>query len=48
MCFQWSFGILIWELFSYGAEPYDGIDDFFKFILNQDRLMPPKNTPAAM
>ncbi|XP_071844032.1 uncharacterized protein [Apostichopus japonicus] len=46
----WSFGVLIWEMFSYGSEPYQGQTraDVEK-SLRANRLLPkPDNCPGAI
>jgi hypothetical protein len=46
--FQWSFGVLLWEIFSYGAEPYDGSNDLVKFVMSGKRLKSPEDTPKEL
>jgi serine/threonine protein kinase len=43
----WSFGVLLWEMFSYGATPYDGWDNFsiFQRLENGERLVQPMGCP---
>ena len=45
--FQWSFGVLLWELLSRGLSPYDDVDnsDLKEYINQGYRLSQPKDTP---
>ncbi|CAD5223808.1 unnamed protein product [Bursaphelenchus okinawaensis] len=49
-CDVWSFGVLCWEIFSNGAEPYGYLTsvELIKKILRGDRLTFPDNTPSEM
>jgi hypothetical protein len=46
----WSFGVLIWELFSLSGVPYAGMNFFqYKsFIESGKRLTKPTNAPVEM
>lgn len=46
----WSFGILLWEIFSYGRSPYPRvpIDYIERFILSGDRMKIPDNCNPEM
>lgn len=50
--FRWSFGIVIWEIFSLGQTPYpgQGVDrNFIRWLKNEEnRLMCPDNAPEKM
>lgn len=43
----WSFGIVLWELFTYGKIPYPGMSnqEVIEKVSNGYRLPPPKNCP---
>jgi len=32
LCFRWSYGVFLWELFSLSGNPYPGIDLNDKFV----------------
>ncbi|MBN3287131.1 KITA factor, partial [Polyodon spathula] len=47
----WSYGILLWELFSLGSSPYPGIpvdSKFYKMIKEGYRMVGPEFTPDEM
>ncbi|XP_051539254.1 tyrosine-protein kinase SYK-like isoform X2 [Myxocyprinus asiaticus] len=46
----WSFGVLMWEAFSYGQKPYKGMkgNDVIQMIESGDRMAPPPNCPMEM
>ena len=47
----WSFGIVLWEMFSLGKTPYPGIDpgaSFYEKLLNGYRMDKPGNCPAII
>ncbi|PIK35173.1 Muscle, skeletal receptor tyrosine protein kinase, partial [Apostichopus japonicus] len=46
----WSFGVLLWEIFSYGSEPYKGQTraDVEKSLRAKRQLLLPDNCPGAM
>lgn len=48
--FQWSFGVLLWELMNRGKTPYPGIDnaDIYSYIKNGYRLQRPANCPPLL
>ena len=46
--FQWSFGVLLWELFTYGAKPYgdmEGSDVVMKYVVDGGILDKPTECP---
>lgn len=46
----WSFGVLMWEAFSYGQKPYKGMkgNDVMQMIESGKRMEPPMNCPTEM
>ena len=46
----WSFGVLVWEIYSLGHLPYSAIlsSNLLDHILSGCRLEPPANTPSRM
>ena len=44
---MWSFGVCMWEIFSYGNVPYDNFSnrDTVQYINSGYRLEKPENTP---
>uniref|UniRef100_A0A3Q2C7E3 Tyrosine-protein kinase n=1 Tax=Cyprinodon variegatus TaxID=28743 RepID=A0A3Q2C7E3_CYPVA len=46
----WSFGVLMWEAFSYGQKPYKGMkgNDVMQMIESGKRMEPPANCPTEM
>ncbi|XP_073685471.1 tyrosine-protein kinase SYK isoform X2 [Garra rufa] len=46
----WSFGVLMWEAFSYGQKPYKGMkgNEVIQMIENGDRMSAPADCPAEM
>ena len=46
MC-QWSFGILLWEIFTFGSEPYTGLPntEIEKYLTGGKRLCQPDVAP---
>lgn len=47
----WSFGIVLWEMFSMGKTPYPGIDPgggFYNMLLNGYRMEKPGNCPMII
>ena len=48
--FQWSYGVLLWELMTRGYQPYADIQNsqMKKYILNGHRLNKPEFIPDEM
>lgn len=48
--FQWSYGVLLWEIFTYGKQPYCGIDnqDILYYLKQGKRLPMPDATNDFM
>ncbi|XP_028411423.1 fibroblast growth factor receptor 4-like [Dendronephthya gigantea] len=46
----WSFGVLLWEIFALGGNPYPGvhINDFYLYLLNGNRMQPPIHCPPKI
>lgn len=46
----WSFGILIWEVYSRGKEPYESLSDvqITTLLLDEERLTKPKDCPDGL
>ncbi|XP_038069308.1 plexin-A4-like [Patiria miniata] len=46
----WSYGVLLWEIFSKGAKPYPGIpnQDVYDFLKRGQRMDAPKNCPPKI
>ncbi|XP_038066957.1 plexin-B1-like [Patiria miniata] len=46
----WSYGVLLWEIFSKGAKPYPGIpnQDVYDFLKRGQRMDAPKNCPPEI
>ncbi|KAM4720553.1 tyrosine-protein kinase SYK isoform 1-T3 [Anableps anableps] len=46
----WSFGVLMWEAFSYGQKPYKGMkgNDVMQMLESGKRMEPPVNCPTEM
>ena len=48
-CHQWSYGIIMWEIFSGGKAPYPGIDPLTlaQRLEEGDRMLKPNNTACT-
>lgn len=46
----WSYGVVLWEIFSGGKEPYEGLSDvqITTLLLDEERLPPPKDCPDSI
>ena len=44
---QWSFGVLLWELFTRGLQPYPGLDNatVVAYVRRGERMKKPEYTP---
>jgi hypothetical protein len=51
-CFSWSFGILLHEMFTFGRNPFEGVDhkDLLAYMINQQTnyLRKPEVCPDEM
>lgn len=47
---QWSYGILLWELLTRGANPYPDVDpyDITQYLLKGRRLLQPQYCPDTL
>jgi serine/threonine protein kinase len=46
----WSWGVLLWELYSYGTQPYKGhkLPEVLRLVRSGLRLAQPKSCPASI
>ena len=46
----WSFGVVVWEVFTYGQQPYVGMtnEEVIKFVTKQGTLDPPSDCPQEV
>ena len=46
----WSFGVVVWEVFTYGQQPYVGMtnEEVVKFVTKQGTLEPPSGCPQKV
>ena len=46
----WSFGVVMWEVFTYGQQPYVGMtnEEVIKFVTKQGTLEPPSSCPQKV
>ncbi|CAL4062777.1 unnamed protein product [Meganyctiphanes norvegica] len=50
-CDVWSYGVLIWEIFSFGKEPYEELEGsaaIQNFLKNENRLSKPEDCPDVI
>ncbi len=45
--FRWSFGVVLWEIFTLGGSPYPGLstDGLLKFLKDERRMEKPEECP---
>lgn len=44
----WSYGVVLWEIFTYGSDPYPGMDydqNFMIYLKNGNRMSKPNDCP---
>ena len=48
--FQWSYGVVLWEIFTFCLNPYEGIDnkDLKYYLREGNRLHRPSQAPNFM
>ena len=48
--FQWSYGIVLWEIFTGGVQPYTGLEnvDIDRYLTLGNRLSQPELAPDYM
>ena len=46
----WSFGVLLWEMFSFGKIPFSKLssDVLEEYLCSGERMQPPENTPLFL
>ena len=45
--FRWSYGVVLWEIFTLGGSPYPGIttDEFLSYLKGKKRMNQPESCP---
>ena len=48
--YQWSYAVLLWEIFTKGGQPYQGLEclDIRKYLERGERLLMPRLAPDVM
>jgi Protein tyrosine kinase. len=47
---SWSFGVVLWEIFTMGGSPYPGLpmENLFEFLQNGGRMQQPATCPDEL